>query len=73
MSEYQVVRALCNNAKHFEGQGDVKETSVLQGFRAGYGRAGDSLAIVHSIVDGTEIHDYVVPVYEVHRSYFDET
>jgi hypothetical protein len=73
MPEYQVVRDLCNNAKHFETQSAIKETSVLKGLRAGLGRAGDSLGVVHFIVDGKEIRDCVVPVYEVYCSYFSET
>jgi len=70
MPEYQVVQALCNNAKHYNEGNLENRTDVLQGARAGLMRAGDSLGVTHFMVDGREIRDYFWPVYQVYRAYF---
>lgn len=73
MPEYEVVRALCNSAKHYSVRELENRTSVLQGARAGLARAGDSLGITHFIVDDREIRDFFWPVYQVYFSYFRPT
>jgi hypothetical protein len=70
MPEYEVLRDLCNSAKHYS-VGDISNrTDVLQGFRAGLGRAGDSLGITHFTVDGKELRTVFWPVYKVYFAYF---
>lgn len=70
MSEYETVRNLCNCAKHYSVEGTAAKTSVLKGFRAGLGRAGDSLGVTHFMVEGVEIRDVFWPVYKAYFSYF---
>lgn len=71
MKEYQVVKGLCNNAKHYTDRGDFAErTDILHGARAGLMKAGDSLGVTHFTVDDRDIRDYFRPVYEVYASYF---
>lgn len=72
MPEYKIVQALCNNAKHYSAINLTDRTEVLEGFRAGLGRAGDSLGVAHFMVDGKEIRDVFWPVYEVYFDYFKE-
>lgn len=70
MPAYQLVRGLCNRAKHYSIAEKGPETSVLAGFRSGLGTAGDSLGVTHFIVDGQEIRRVFWPVYTVYRTYF---
>jgi hypothetical protein len=73
MPEYEVVRGLCNSAKHYSVRDFSNRTDVIQGFRAGLGKAGDSLGVTHFTVDGREIREYIWPVYEVYFAYFRKT
>ncbi len=68
--EYTVVRELCNNAKHYKDMGLTGRTSVLEGFRVGYGRVGDRLDVTHFVVDGKDIRDFFNPVFQVYYDYF---
>jgi hypothetical protein len=72
MEEYKVVRALCNNAKHFEGRdGNLDDrTDKISGARAGMMRAGDSLSVTHFTVDGMEIRTILAPVFMIYFKYF---
>lgn len=70
LPEYQTVRALCNNAKHYTAEDMTGRTKVLEGFRAGIGRAGDSLSITHFMVDGKEIRDVFFQIYKEYVAYF---
>lgn len=70
MPEYEVVRSLCNAAKHYSAETLTGRTDVLEGLRAGLGRAGDSLGVTHFMVDGQEIRDFFWPVYNVYFDYF---
>jgi hypothetical protein len=49
MREYELVRAVCNHAKHFEYEPEPLDGRMEEcpGARAGMMRAGDSLSIVH--------------------------
>lgn len=72
-AEYQIVRDLCNNAKHYNDASNLaNRTDVLEGLRVGIGRAGDSLGITHFLVDGKEIRDVFSPVYKMYVDYFEE-
>lgn len=73
LEEYRVIRDLCNNAKHFEAKGALLETSVLEGLRVGYGRAGDSFGVTHFIVDGREIRKYFDAVAAEYHAYFNDS
>lgn len=70
MPEYEVVRSLCNAAKHYSAETLAGRTEVLEGFRAGLGRVGDSLGVTHCMVDGREIRDFFWPIYTVYFDYF---
>jgi len=74
MTEYQIIRDLCNNAKHFEDAGSDlrKRTEELEGFRCGLGRCGDSLGVHHFLVDEREIRDIFWSVYTIYYHYFNE-
>lgn len=73
MHEYEIVRALCNASKHYVSdsnnslEGRMEE---LKGARAGLMRVGDSLGVTHFTVDGRDVRDYFMPVYQVYYSYF---
>ncbi|WP_440531803.1 hypothetical protein [Variovorax sp. YR566] len=71
MPEYEVIRELCNSAKHFSSPTLSARTDVVQNLRAGHGRVGDSLGITHFTVDGKEIRDFFWPVYLVYLAYFE--
>lgn len=71
MDEYQVVRDLCNNAKHFEDQENPRNMQVLEGARAGFARAGDRLGVAHFVVDGREIRECFDAVAREYRTYFE--
>jgi len=72
MREYQIVRDLCNNAKHFADDDSnlSNRTAELESLRFGYGRYGDSFGITHYLVDGVEIRDILWPVYMTYFEYF---
>jgi hypothetical protein len=70
MDEYEAVRALCNNAKHYNAVDLTGRTDTLQGLRCGFGCAGDSLGITHFTLDGREIRDIFWAVYKVYFDYF---
>jgi hypothetical protein len=70
LPEYEVVRSLCNAAKHYNAETLAGRTELSVGFRAGLGRAGDSLEVTHFTVDGKEIRDFFWPVYRVYFDYF---
>jgi hypothetical protein len=74
MPEYEVVRGLCTNAKHFVArEGDInKKTRQLKGKRYGLGRYGDSFGITHYLVDGIEIRNIFWTVYIAYLDYFRE-
>lgn len=73
MKEYEIIRGLCNNAKHFNATDINDRTEILVGARAGLMKAGDSLGITHFLVERIEIRDIFWPVYKVYFQYFDET
>lgn len=70
MDEYEIIRALCNNAKHFNDPSISERTERLEGKRCGLGRCGDAFDITHFLVDGIEIRDIFWPVYLVYFNYF---
>lgn len=72
LQEYRVIRDLCNSAKQFEAKGASLETSVLEGLRVGYGRAGDSLGVTHFVVDGREIRKCFDAVAAEDHAYFND-
>jgi hypothetical protein len=72
MSEYQIIRDLCNNAKHFEGRGNGRDMRVLEGARAGLARAGDRLNVTHFVIDGHEIRECFDTVTAEYRAYFSD-
>ena len=71
LEAYQVVLALCNNAKHFELRKAALAMEMLEGLRAGYGRAGDSLGVTHFVVDGVEVRTHFDAVAAEYRAYFE--
>jgi hypothetical protein len=73
MPEYEVVRSLCNAAKHYSMETLAGRTGVLIGFRTGFSRAGDRLGGTHFMVDGRDIRDFFFPVYRVYFEYFHVT
>ncbi len=70
MPQYEVLRSLCNAAKHYSAETLAGRTEILEGFHADLGRAGDSLGVMHFLVDGQEIRDLFWPVYMVYFDYF---
>lgn len=73
LPQYQVVRELCNNAKHFDDSSYMvsARTSSLEGFRVDLAHVGDSLDVTHFLVDGVEIRDIFWTVYEHYFRYFE--
>lgn len=71
MYEYQLVRGLCNSTKHFDANELSGRTGVIHGFAAGYGRVGDSLGVTHFLVDGIEVRDIFLRVFDVYKGYFE--
>lgn len=70
--DYKVLVALCNHAKHFNPRGDRPNQRIVNGARAGYARAGDSLDVRHYIVDGRELRDYLYSVWGKYKQYLGE-
>jgi hypothetical protein len=56
--------------QHYKDMGLAGRTSVLEGFRVGYGRIGDRLDVTHFVVDGKDIRDFFNPVFQVYYDYF---
>lgn len=70
MPEYEIVRSLCNAAKHYSQEELEGRVQVAEGLRAGLARAGDSLGVTHFLVDGRDVRDFFWPVYQVYFHYF---
>lgn len=68
--EFRVIRSLCNNSKHFHHKPTEPNTDVINGARAGRARAGDSISQTYYIVDGTDIRDILITVYQSYKKYF---
>lgn len=71
MEEYQIIRDLCNNAKHFEDQENGRDMRVLEGARADLVRAGDRLGVMHFVVDGQEIRECFDAIFREYSAYFE--
>ena len=71
-NDYKLIRALCNNSKHFNHKTNGPTTSVIKGARAGLLCAGDSLGQEYFIVDGKDIREMFVGIYRAYKQYFEE-
>lgn len=69
LSEFKIVRGLCNHAKHFKNSKPIDDKMGREsGFRTGLSRAGDSLGVINFTVGGVEVRSIIWRVYEM---YFD--
>ncbi len=70
---YKVVKALCNNAKHFREQDQLDSRSdITYGFNVAHGTCDDSLDQTYFLVDNTDIREIFMEVYVVYLRYFEE-
>lgn len=67
--DYCVIRALCNNTKHFYKK-TIPATTVVKGACVGLIRAGDSLGMLHFLVDGVDIRTHLYAVHAIYSEYF---
>jgi len=66
---YRLVRALCNNAKHYNDE-IGERTSVVKGFRVGVNRVGDSLDHTNYMIGHKPLRDAAEEVYGIYYRYF---
>jgi hypothetical protein len=67
---YQLILALCNNAKHFTDR-IGEPTNILEGFRVGMNRCGDSLGVRNHMVGGHPLREAVREVFRLYHQYFE--
>lgn len=70
---YQLVRDLCNQAKHFRTRSDSLSTDVIEGFRVGLNRAGDRIGHRYYFADGKELRQVLSDLVATYSNYFNET
>jgi hypothetical protein len=68
--DWQLMRELCNRAKHFNARKVETKTDVIKGARAGLMRAGDSLGQTYFTVDGADIRDTLMSVFKEYKTFF---
>lgn len=73
MAEYEVIRELCNAAKHYQVDKTIESTRVIKGSIAGLMRAGDRLGQTYYFINGRDLRDFINPVIKVYYDYFKET
>lgn len=67
--EFQVVKALCNSAKHRVSRGELP-TSKIEGFRTGLGKTGDKLNQLYFLIDGKDSRDYFNKCVQKYNDWF---
>lgn len=65
---YNLVRELCNSAKHYRSNMDAK---VVRGSNVALTRVGDSLNHTYFVVGGRDVRDYLYPVMRQYHLYFE--
>jgi len=70
--DFSIVRALCNNAKHFNDHDIGYRTSIVEGFRCDLGRCGDRLNQRYLLVDREDIRVIAGNVLNRYQAFFDD-
>ncbi|SER90393.1 hypothetical protein SAMN04487958_104119 [Vreelandella subterranea] len=65
---YNLVRELCNSAKHYRSNMDTK---VVRESNVALTRVGDSLSHTYFVVGGLDVRDYLYPVMRQYHLYFE--
>lgn len=73
LPEYEVIREMCNAAKHYQVEKTIESTRVLKRSIAGLVRAGDRLGQTYYFINGRDLRDFINPVLKVYSDYFKET
>ena len=69
--DYNVVRALCNNAKHFNDESGVgADSDTFRGFFVGLNFAGDSLGHRNYVVGGEDLRKILGRLMKRYHEYF---
>ncbi len=68
MSEFQIIREICNGIKHHKIDKEVLET---EGFICGLSRCGDRLDQRYFLIDGADSRDIFLDVFNQYRIFFD--
>lgn len=69
--DFKIIKALCNNAKHFSDRGIMKRSDMFIGFICGFNGAGDRLDQKNYTVDGYDIRNIVSRVFTKYKEYFE--
>jgi hypothetical protein len=70
-ADYEVVRKLCNSAKHFHDRGIGRRTNSFCGFSAGFSGAGDRLGQHNYTIDGEDIRLVMARIFNKYKVHFD--
>ena len=69
---YQIIRLLCNNSKHFNDIKITERTEVSNGFQFGLNTFGDSFGQRNYLIDGEDIRVIIDEVFKIYNKYFDK-
>jgi len=69
---YQIIRSLCNNSKHFNDIKITERTEVSNGFQFGLNTYGDSFGQRNYLIDGKDIIVVIDEVFKIYSKYFDK-
>lgn len=69
---YQIIRELCNRAKHVQVSNANRQTEMREGLIAGIARAGDRLGQRNYLVDNEDIRTIMTNVLTIYETYFNE-
>lgn len=72
-TDYNIIRALCNNAKHFNDRDGVgSRTGIVKDARFGLARYGDHFSQRYLLVDHKDIRVIAGNVLNRYRAFFDD-
>ena len=69
---YQIIRKLCNRAKHVQISNSNHQTEMKEGLIAGIARAGDRLGQRNYLVDNKDIRTIMANVLSIYETYFNK-
>ena len=69
---YQIIRLLCNNSKHFNNIKITERTEVSNGFQFGLNTFGDSFGQRNYLVDGQDLRSIINKVFKIYDTYYED-
>lgn len=69
---YEIIRLLCNNSKHFNDREISERTEISCGFEFGLNQFGDSFGHRNYLVDDKDLRVIIDEVFKIYDKYFED-